>query len=72
MAAVLQFKSDPRRSRRQPVNGASTTNTPSKMGEVIIFPGVRIERGEDIDLSHRLVQVSAAGEGAPGSPAGKS
>ncbi|WP_436639962.1 hypothetical protein [Microbaculum sp. FT89] len=70
MAAVLKFNSDMRRSRRQPEIGARSADKPEKMGEVIIFPGVRIERME-IDLSHRLVQVSGPGEGPSGSTADK-
>ncbi len=71
MAAVLQFKSDVRRSRRQPESDVRSADSPARMGEVVIFPGVRIER-HDIDLSHRLVRTSGPGEGASGSPAGKS
>jgi hypothetical protein len=71
MAAVLQFDSDKARSRRQPGQKPNSAETPHAMGEVIIFPGVRMER-TGIDLSHRLVRVSSAGNGASGSPAGKS
>jgi hypothetical protein len=70
MSAVLQFDSERAKSRRQPGDGAHTAETPAAMGEVIIFPGVRVEHA-GIDLSHRLVRVSSAGEGASGSPAGK-
>jgi hypothetical protein len=69
MAAVLQFRNDIRRSR--PDGIVRPAEASARKGEVVIFPGVRIERAE-IDLAHRLVQVSQAGEGASGQPAGKS
>jgi len=71
MAAVLQFDSEKARARRQSGQDTHPAEAPSVMGEVIIFPGVRMERTE-IDLSHRLVRVSSTGDGASGSPAGKS
>ncbi len=70
MAAVLQFDSERARSRRQPDQGAQPMEAPAGLGEVIIFPGVRVER-TGIDLSHRLVRVSSSGDGASGVPAGK-
>lgn len=69
MAAVLQFRSDIRRNRREPDAGANDAGDAGAKGQVIIFPGVRIER-IDLDLSHRLVQVPATVEGVTGSPAG--
>ncbi len=44
MAAVLQFDSERARSRRQPDQGAQPMEAPAGLGEVIIFPGVRVER----------------------------
>ena len=66
MAAVLQFQSDTRRSRRDAGSGNGSSGDRETMGQVIIFPGVRIERS-DLDLSHRLVRF--ASEGGPVKPA---
>ncbi len=66
MAAVLQFQSDIRRNRRHADSGDGSSGDRETMGEVIIFPGVRIERS-DLDLSHRLVRF--ASEGGPVKPA---
>jgi hypothetical protein len=66
MAAVLQFQPDTRRTRRDAGSGDGSSGDRETTGEVIIFPGVRIERS-DLDLSHRLVRF--ASEGAPVSPA---
>lgn len=70
MASVLQFRNDLRRNRRDDGLGYGPASDPGDMGQVIIFPGVRIDRS-DLDLSHRLVQVPPSGEGASGSTAGK-
>jgi len=71
MAAVLQFRNDMRRSRRGPGMAGAREFDPADMGQVIIFPGVRIER-TDLDLSHRLVRVASKDGGASGTKAGKS
>ena len=60
MAAVLQFHNDMRRRRRNAGSGNGSSGDRETMGEVIIFPGVRIERA-DLDLSHRLVRFASDG-----------
>jgi hypothetical protein len=46
MGTLLRFSSSPRKAPRP--------QTPeARVAEVVIFPGVRIER-HDLDLSHRL------------------
>ena len=66
MAAVLEFRSTTRRPRRSPV--ASYGGGRFTGGEVVIFPGVRVEReGDSLDLSHRMAAAGApvrAGEPA--------
>ena len=56
MAAVLQFRTEIRRVRRDTGSGRDQRRAHGETGKVIIFPGVRIERN-GLDLSHRRVRV---------------
>ena len=52
MGTVLEFKASPTARPRQDVTSD---------GEIIIFPGVRIER-HDLDLAHRIRDAAGTGE----------
>ncbi len=52
MGTVLEFKASPTARPRQ--DGTAK-------GEIVIFPGVRIER-HDLDLAHRIRNAAATGE----------
>jgi hypothetical protein len=49
MGAVLTFQQTTRRRGRKPAE--------QKAGEIVIFPGVRIERHQ-LDLSHRVKRTA--------------
>ena len=51
MSTVLQFRQSPLRPR--------ATMSPPSSCEVVIFPGVRIERHE-VDLAHRLLDSAGS------------
>jgi hypothetical protein len=55
MSTVLQFRQSPQRPR-----GPRAIIGPPKPCEVVIFPGVRIER-HDVDLAHRLFDSAGSG-----------
>jgi hypothetical protein len=54
MSTVLQFKASSRSERRKPE---------SETCDIVIFPGVRIERHEtDLDLAHRMQDSAGRGD----------
>lgn len=54
MGTILEFRPRERQEPRPP-------REPAMTGEVVIYPGVRIERHE-VDLSHRLRDTAGTGE----------
>jgi len=57
MSTVLQFRTSNRTEPRKLVSGAA--------GEIVIFPGVRIERdgaAPDVDLGHRTQDSARRGD----------
>jgi len=60
MGTILEFRStDQQKDRRERPDAAS--------GEIVIFPGVRIER-HDVDLAHRVMDTAGRGGGLGGKP----
>jgi hypothetical protein len=55
MGTVLSFEA-PRKARPRALRSGAT-----QRGEIIIFPGVRIER-HDVDLGHRLRDSAGRGD----------
>lgn len=68
MAAVLHFPTDMRRDRRRDDAERRASGTDEARGLVVIFPGVRIQRG-GLDLSRRLNGRRPAEDNAMGGPA---
>lgn len=60
MAAVLEFRCDQRRNRRQRIVSSGEVR---RECEIVIFPGPRIDR-QTLDLGHRIAKKSGDGDAA--------